>query len=177
MCYPLPGPRCSPHAENRLENLQSRKGEAHTKLYEVAKERKDVRDSLRSEPDNAKLRRRYSTLTKQGAQLQAKEKDLKEKVRLAQIEYDGTPRGQKELSEEIARLKSSGAPASEIIKMDKRLSKGKAKNFTRKAQLELMREKERSGKNLKERRGDFIHFRDRSGSEEVVEEFDLLTAA
>lgn len=177
MCYPLPGPRCSPHAKARLDNLRERREEKHAQLIDVAKKRTMVRVELMKNPDSKKLKRSYATLTKRGAALMTQEQELIEKIRLAQIEYDGTKQGQKKLNDDLARMKRSGASAESCLKLSRRISKGRSKNFTRKFQLELAQTKAKTGKSLKERRGDFIGFSDRSGNEVVEEDYDLLTAA
>lgn len=177
MCYPLPGPRCSPHAKARLEKLKERYDINHQNMVGIARERNAVRVALNADPESKKLKRSFASLTKRGALCKAKENELQEKVRLAQIEYDGTSKGQDELQEKLARLRQMGAPASKQMVISRRISKGRAKNFTRKFQYELAQIRKNTGKTTRERRGDFIGLTDRDSTTEIVEDRDILTAA
>lgn len=178
MCYQLPGPRCSPHAKKRLEGTRSRIEEKHEKMVDIAKKRKVVQADLQKDPSNKALRKSFNSLTKQGAQYKSQKDSLKEKARLEQIDYDGTPGGQKDLNAELSKLKSTNAPASERMKISTRISKGKSKNFTRKFMLEQKKLAENSGVSTKARRGNFISMSDRSPKNtEVVRDYDLLTTA
>lgn len=178
MCYPLPGPRCSPHARTKLENTMKRRAKKHDQLVDIAKERASVRREIKANPNSARLRKRHDSLSRRGAVLSNQIKDLDKKVRLEQIDYDGTEQGQADLQETLESMRKSGATAKECLVISRRISRGRVKNFHRKAQLELIKTKKVTGQTIRQRRGDFIGFSDRDGTaDEITHDYDLLTAA
>lgn len=177
MCYPLPGPRCSPHALARLEKLQERYEENHNAMVDIARKRSAVRIQLNANPESEKLKKSYASMTKRGAAYKNKEAELGKKVRLAQIEYDGTSKGQAELQAILSDMKKNGSSTDDQMKINRRISKGKSKNFTRKFQYELAQTQKRTGQTTKQRRGRFLSLDDRDGTEEVTLDNDLLTTS
>ena len=177
MCYTLPGPRCSPHAKRKLDNLRARRDKKYDQLVTIAKDRAVVRKDIKTNPSNVRLRKRHDSLTARGSSVSSQLKDLDKKVRLAQIDYDGTPEGQEELQAELNKMRKNGASAKDCLVVSRRISRGRAKNFHRRTQLELIKTKASTGQSVRQRRGDFIGFSDRDGSEDTSKDYDLLTAA
>ena len=51
MCYTLPGPRCSPHAKRKLDNLRARRDKKYDQLVTIAKDRAVVRKDIKTNPE------------------------------------------------------------------------------------------------------------------------------
>lgn len=172
MCYALPGPRCSPHARTKLEGLTSRRNEKAKQLREMVKELRDVRNELQASP-SPRLQKRKDALNRRGSEVKAQVADLTEKVRLAQIDYDGTPQGQKELKE----ARESATTAKNSREMFRRMSKGRAKNASRRHMMEsINRSKAAGGKSLNAIRGNCIHLSNHDTANPEIDQ-DLLSAA
>lgn len=123
MCYKSPQPRCSGHTGARLVSLDVRIGKIESDMKEVnAKIAKLVNSKEGSHADLQRKRKKIERLTRENDDnYEALVKAIDEK-KVTQRDYDGTPKGQKELKAIIEDEKST---ATEVKSCRNRLIQGK----------------------------------------------------
>lgn len=94
MCKTHPGPRCTDHSAKRLDRAAEKHAEAAAAVATAETELAAAQSENRAE---TRIKRRLSAAEK-------RERDMLEKQQIAQLEYDSTPGGQREV-EKLLRAK------------------------------------------------------------------------
>lgn len=96
MCQALPGPRCAPHARNRVYKYQEQVSVLEGKL---SKQMDEYQLNDNSSPENQKVKAEMDRLNAQYHETYIK-------MTLAQRDYYGTPTGQRELANRLEHSSS-----------------------------------------------------------------------
>lgn len=168
MCYKHPGPRCSSHAQKRLERLEEKNVDTRSELRVAYDSYKEAVEAYRTNPEDKAAANKARKLHRETRALKDKVATLGDSIRLAQRDFDGTRKGQKALKEQLASFDKENGEWEEYATLTNRLSSGKMLYTWRKNQLQLQQDEEATGKTLKERRGKFLSLNDRL-NEEVIE--------
>ena len=108
MCYKSPEPRCSGHTGTRLVSLNVRRAEVETEMKKVSHEIARIVDEKEGSPSQlARKQKRIEKLTIANTKNYEKLVTVLADIRATQRDYDGTPKGQKELQAVIADPKST----------------------------------------------------------------------
>lgn len=177
MCNKRPGSRCSKHARERLEGKEKKKLSSEKRYAEDAIAYKKALSEMKKNSDDPKLMRRLPNLKKKWQTSKNDYEAKKEDWIRAQMEYDGTNEGQAKLLTQLNSFdKEKGNPKvySEIMT---RMNRGKSDNAWRHNFNALQRDKKNSGQTIKQRRGNFLSLKDRTGNEEIVHDSDYLSVA
>lgn len=122
MCYKWPEPRCSGHTGTRLVSLNVRLAEAETEMKKGRQEIARILDEKEGSPSQlARKQKRIEKLNIANTKNYEKYVAVLADIRATQRDYDGTPKGQKELKAVIADPKS--APAT-VKDANRRLRQG-----------------------------------------------------
>lgn len=122
MCYKSPEPRCSGHTGTRLVSLNARRAGIQADMNKVSQEIARILDEKEGSPSLlARKQKRIEKLTAANAKNYEKLIAVIADIRETQRDYDGTPKGQKELKAIIADPKSSPATVKHA---DRRLRQG-----------------------------------------------------
>jgi hypothetical protein len=99
MCYKSPEPRCSGHTGTRLISLNGRRAEVETQMKKVSQEIARILDEKEGSPSHlARKQKRIEKLTVANTKNYEKLVAIDADIRATQRDYDGTPKGQKELT-------------------------------------------------------------------------------
>lgn len=108
MCYKWPEPRCSGHTGSRLVSLNARLAEVETEMKKCRQEIARIVDEKEGTPSQlARKQKRIEKLTTANNRNYEKYLAITADIRTTQRDYDGTPKGQKELKAVINDTKSS----------------------------------------------------------------------
>jgi len=176
MCYKHPGPRCSSHAQKRLERLEEKNVETRSELRAVFTSYKEAVEAFRENPEDKAAANSARKLRREARVLKDKVSELNQKVRLAQRDFDGTHKGQKILKDELASFDKENGEFDEYATLTNRLASGKMLYTWRKNQLHLQQDEEATGKNLKERRGKFLSLSDRFNADVIELDPEMIDA-
>lgn len=176
MCYVSPGPRCSSHAQKKLDKLRSSRDNVRGEIRVAYTEYKAVVEVFRENPEDKAVAVKAKRLHREVRSLKEKESNIAEKIRLAQRDFDGTRKGQQLLKEQLASFDKENGDFEDYAEMTNRLSSGKMLYSWRKNQLNLRQEEARTGKNVKERRGKFLSLADRFESDVIELDPEVIDA-
>jgi hypothetical protein len=176
MCYKYPGPRCSSHAQKRLERLEEKNAETRSELRDTYSAYKEAVEEFRKDPENKTAANLARKLHREARALKEKSTDLSGKIHFAQRDFDGTHKGQKILKDSLASFDKENGEFSEYAALTNRMASGKMLYTWRKNQLQIQQDEAATGKTLKERRGKFFTLSDRSESDVIELDPDMIEA-
>ncbi len=177
MCNKRPGSRCSKHARERLEGKEKKKISSEKRYKEDAIAYKKALSEMKKSSDDTKLMKRLPVLKKNWQKSKADYEFKKEDWTRAQMEYDGTNEGQARLLSQLNSFNKEKGNPKVYAEIMTRMNRGKSDNSWRHNYNTLQREKRNSGQTIKQRRGNFISLKDRTGNEEIIRDSDSLSVA
>lgn len=117
MCYKWPEPRCSGHTGTRLVKLHDQRAKLENDMKTCSQEIAKIVDEKEGSPSQlARKQKRIEKLTSQNNKTYEKLVELNKDIRDTQRDYDGTPKGQKELKAIIANPKTTPAESKAAYK-------------------------------------------------------------
>lgn len=176
MCYKWPGPRCSNHAEKKLDKLKLSRESVRAELRTTYTSFKEASQEFRENPESKSAARKAKSLHRKSRTLKNKLSELNSDIRLAQRDFDGTRKGQTSLKQELASFDKENGDFNDYADLTNRLSSGKMLYSWRKNQLRLQEEEAKTGKTLKERRGKFLTLSDRLDGDVMVIDPETIDA-
>lgn len=110
MCYKSPEPRCSGHTGTRLVSLNGRRDDVLKDMKKTSQQIAMILDEKEGSPSQlARKQKKIEKLTARNEANYEKLVAIDADIRETQRDYDGTPRGQKELQAVIDDPKSTPA--------------------------------------------------------------------
>lgn len=159
MCYKSPQPRCSGHTGSRLVSLDARIDSTKKAMKDVnAKIAKLVDSKEGSHADLQRKSKQIERLTRENSKNYENLVKATEERKVVQRDYDGTPKGQKELQAIIDDEKSS---KNLIKECSKRLVQGKVMRSWRMNQKRRSDGETQSYKSTRAEKNDKIFLNDR----------------
>lgn len=176
MCYASPGPRCSSHARQKVNSLQSKIDDSKQNISDLKFKENSLVEQNKDNPTQ-KNDKALASLRKKINKEEAKVRHYFAEKKEADKAYNTTPEGQNVLQQKIRNAKAKG-DTKMVNHYTTQLNRGIAKRSWSMSAHKRIQASKKSGKTIRQIRGNFITFSDRSSNNtELVHDEEFLKAS